>query len=135
LIDHDADGIAARGHIFVCIGLDLFLPAAHFIPTHIGMILHSKPKNFLASNRVFRFIPNMAVTNIGDSKLCADKPRHARAHGVPPRAFAQLGKGRAFGPPRCIPSLAPRGAAETVPVSAPFGFTRVVAFRSWEARP
>ncbi len=42
----------------------------------------------------------------GGSKLCADNPTMLRvSDGFPPSAFAQLGKGRGVGPPRCIPSL------------------------------
>jgi len=70
-----------------------------------------------------------------DSKLCAEVPRHATSHRPSDGAVAQLGKGQDFAPPHCIPSHAPSGATETVPVSAPFGFARVVAFRSWETRP
>ena len=77
----------------------------------------------------------MTTVDCSDSKLCADNPRHATQLRLSAGAVAQLGKGQGFAPPRCIPSFVPQAAAETVPVSAPFGFARVVVFRSWEVRP
>lgn len=77
----------------------------------------------------------MVAANIADSKLCACATRHATSNFLAEIVAAQLGKGQGFAPPRCIPSHAPQGVAETVPVSAPFGFDRVVACRAWAVRP
>jgi len=88
-----------------------------------------------AANQSFDSSRQMVDAHIGDSKLCACATRHATAHRLSADAVAQLGKGRTFGPPRCIPSHVPQAAAETVPVSAPFGFIRVVEFRAWTVRP
>lgn len=71
----------------------------------------------------------------GDSKLCADNPRHATGHRLSADAVAQLGKGQGFAPPRCIPSRVPQAAAETVPVSAPSARYAVVAFAAWAVCP
>jgi len=88
-----------------------------------------------AANQSFDSIRPMRSAINGDSKLCACPTRHATGHRLSADAVAQLGKGQGFAPPRCIPSHVPCGAAETVPVSAPFGLTRVVAFRAWAVRP
>ncbi len=77
----------------------------------------------------------MVDANISGSKLCACDTRHASGNFLSEISAAQLGKGQGFAPPRCIPSHVPQAAAETVPVSAPFGFIRVVAFRAWAVRP
>jgi len=91
--------------------------------------------NLFAANRSFDSIGPMFDADIADSKLCACATRHATGHRPSDGAVAQPGKGQGFAPPRCIPSQVPQAAAETVPVSAPFGFARVVVSRSWEARP
>jgi len=86
----------------------------------------------------------------GGSKLCACATRHASENFLTEISAAQLGKGRCFAPPRCIPSCVPQAAPvfaevktlrlcldtpETVPVSTPFDLHRVVRFRSSEIRP
>jgi hypothetical protein len=106
--------------------------------------------NLFAANQIFDSFPGMVRAINSDSKLCAEVPRHATGQRLSAGAVAQLGKGRLFVPPRCIPSRVPQAAPasaeasllhrrrhkpETVPVSAPFGLHRVVAFRSWEMRP
>jgi hypothetical protein len=98
-------------------------------------IFRIRNANLFAANQILDSTRRMVDALIGGSKLCACATRHAT--GKLPSAFsvAQLGKGRAFGPPRCIPSHVPQAAADTVPVSAPFGSIRVVAFRAWEKRP
>jgi hypothetical protein len=97
--------------------------------------LYARNLFLFAANQSFDSSRLMVAADIADSKLCALIARHATKHRLPADAVAQLGKGRAFGPPRCIPSCAPEGAAEPVPVSAPFGPPGVVAFRSWEVCP
>ena len=69
------------------------------------------------------------------SKLCAYNTRNARDHFLTESVAAQLAKGQGFAPPRSIPSRAPQAAAETVPVSAPFGFDVAVFAGSWAVRP
>jgi len=76
----------------------------------------------------------MLAANIDDSKLCAEVPRHTPACGFQPLAVVQLGKGRTFGPPRCIPSGALLARAETLPVSTPSG-SRGMAASSRAVRP
>jgi hypothetical protein len=88
-----------------------------------------------AANQSFDSSLKMIRAIKGGSKLCACATRHAPENFLSEISVAQLGKGRAFGPPRCIPSLALRGPAETVPVSAPSGFQRAVALWSWSVRP
>jgi hypothetical protein len=88
-----------------------------------------------AANQSLDSSRRMRCANNGGNKLCADNPRHATGHRLSADAVAQLGKGQGFAPPRCIPSHVPQAAAETVPVSAPFGFIRVVAPQSWAVRP
>jgi hypothetical protein len=97
--------------------------------------LYARSAFLFAANQILDSTRRMVDAHIDGSKLCACATRHAT--GKLPSAFsaAQLGKGRGFAPPRCIPSHAPRAAAETVPVSAPFGFIRVVEFRAWTVRP
>ena len=92
-------------------------------------------ENLFAAHLILRFIRRMVDANIADSKLCACDTRHAIETFLSEISAAQLGKGQGFAPPRCIPSRVPQAASETVPVSAPFGLSRVVAFRSWEIRP
>jgi hypothetical protein len=56
----------------------------------------------------------------GDSKLCADKPRHASPTDLWSAVAAQLGKGGEQTPPiASLPSVPPPASAETGPVSAP----------------
>jgi hypothetical protein len=89
----------------------------------------------LVANLGFRFISAMNFCIYADSKLCACDTRHASGNFLSEIPAAQPGKGQGFAPPRCIPSRVPQAALETVPVSTPFGFVRVIGFRSWEAHP
>jgi len=98
-------------------------------------LFRARNTKLFAANQNFDSIRLMVDADIADSTLCACATRHATLHRPSDGAVAQLGKGQGFAPPRCIPSCVPQPAAETVPVSAPFGSTRVVAFRSWEMRP
>jgi hypothetical protein len=84
---------------------------------------------------ILRFIFRMICAINSGSKLCADNPRHATRHRPADGAVAQLGKGRCFAPPRCIPSWVPQAAAETVPVSAPSARAAAVVLPAWTVRP
>jgi hypothetical protein len=58
----------------------------------------------------------------GDSKLCADKPRHAEPQDLWSAATAQLGKGEPFrSPVASLSPVPPPASTETAPVSAPSG--------------
>jgi hypothetical protein len=87
-----------------------------------------------AANQSFDSSLKMVRAIKAASKLCAEVPRHATMYQLSAGAVAQLGKGQGFAPPRCIPSSVPQGAAETVPVSTPFGIC-AGAFRLWAVRP
>jgi hypothetical protein len=91
--------------------------------------------NVVARLLILRFIPGMVPAIKAASKLCAWNTRHAPENFLSEISVAQLGKGKGFGPPRCIPTRAPRAAVETVPVSTPFGLIGATAFRSWTVRP
>lgn len=97
------------------------------------IILRAEFQKSIALRSKFRFILRMIRADTAGSKLYACATRRAKL----PEAIslAQLGKGRCFAPPRCIPSLVPKAAPETVPVSVPFGLSRIVVIRSWEKRP
>jgi len=99
------------------------------------MVPRAKHGKVLAANQILDSTWQMIRADNGSSKLCACATRHATRHRPSDGAVAQLGKGRCFAPPRCIPSRMPQAATETVPVSAPFGFAGVAAFRSWGVRP
>jgi hypothetical protein len=123
------------------------LPTANFVlplESHPAILIspHCASESFRARNTnlfarrlILRFIRRMILAISTDSKLCALIARHATRHRLSADAVAQLGKGQGFAPPRCIPSCVPQTAAETVPVSAPFGLRGVVAFRSWQVHP
>jgi hypothetical protein len=111
--------------------VSFLLPSLRF---GCGTICESRAFLF-AANQILDSIRLMVDANISGSKLCACDTRHATRRHPSDGAVAQLGKGQGFAPPRCIPSHVPQAAAETVPVSAPFGFIRVVAPQSWAVRP
>jgi hypothetical protein len=87
-----------------------------------------------AANQSFDSSLKMIRAINGGSKLCMVRPCHATSNFLSEIVAAQLAKGQGFAPPRLIPSLALRGPAETVPVSAPFGF-HAGAPASWAVRP
>jgi hypothetical protein len=88
-----------------------------------------------AANQILDSIRAMVDSNNAASKLCAEVPRHATRNFLLEISAAQLGKGRCFAPPRCIPSRMPQAAAETVPVSAPSARCTGAAFPAWTVRP
>jgi hypothetical protein len=88
----------------------------------------------VAGNQSFDSSRRMQCAIEADSKLCMVRPCHATSNFLSEIVAAQLAKGQGFAPPRLIPSLALRGPAETVPVSAPFGF-HAGAPDSWAVRP
>lgn len=91
--------------------------------------------NLFAANQILDSTRAMVDADSTDSKLCAEVPRHASRNFLSEISAAQLGKGQGFAPPRCIPSLVPQAAAETVPVSAPSARCAAVAFAVWAVRP
>jgi hypothetical protein len=124
--------VAYAGHDFsTCNLFSFLLPVLCFAR---GMV-YARLVFFVVANQILDSTRRMVDANIGDSKLCACATRHAPENFLSEISAAQLGKGRAFVPPRCIPSCALGSATETVPVSAPFGFVRVVVFRAWAVRP
>jgi len=91
--------------------------------------------NVVARLLILRFIPGMVPAIKAASKLCAWNTRHAPDNFLSEISVAQLGKGKGFSPPRCIPTRVPRAAVETVPVSTPFGLIGAPSFRPWAVRP
>jgi len=106
-------------------------------------IFRIRNANLFAANQILDFISGMIAAISGDSKLCALLTRHATENFLAEISAAQLGKGRGFAPPRCIPSVMPQAARaftdakplrlrrpepETVPVSAPFGYAALSGF-------
>jgi hypothetical protein len=70
----------------------------------------------VAANQSFDSSRRMSdAANGGSSKLCMVRPCHATSNFLSEIVAAQLGKRRASGPPRCIPSLVPAARVEILP--------------------
>jgi hypothetical protein len=107
---------------------------SHHLCSFTCGIFQQRNVNLFAPEDEFRFSLGMVTAIKADSKLCADKPRHAqvtRLSAVCLRSTWQ-GGGR---PLHCILPLCRRRPAETLPVSTPSGSCAAAAFWSWEVRP
>jgi hypothetical protein len=87
-----------------------------------------------AANQSFDSIRAMRCAINGGSKLFASYTRHASNDFLSEIIAAQLGKEGETPSVASFPFV-PQAAAETVPVSAPFGLDGAVAFSSWRERP
>ena len=95
----------------------------HFRAFRIRIVPRAQYGKFFAMRLILRFIRRMIRADTRGSKLCACATRHASGNRLSAACRRlNLARGRASPLPVASPPRVPQAAAETVPVSAPFGF-------------
>jgi hypothetical protein len=99
------------------------------------IVPHSKCRNQLAAELIPRFIERMIRVSISDSKLCADKPRHAQVRRLSAICLRSTWQEEGSALPVASPPQCRKRQAETLPVSNYSGLRGAAALRSWAVCP